>query len=343
MFKDRVFIPNSLREQVLSKFHEDHPGIVAMKSIARELIWYPGIDGDIENIVKSCLICQSVRSRPPQNVHVSWPMPSRVWSRIHIDHFFFDKHIFLIIIDALTKYIEVEIVKNTSAEETIDSLRMVFSRNGLPDVVCSDNATSFTANEFVNFLEVNGVSHVTSPPYSPASNGQAERGVRVMKELLKKQGTTGSVKSKLAKALFYYRCVPHNVTQVVPAVALNNRKLIRALDRINPRYCSAQNVSETNVKRVSQFEVGEDVLALNMSEGPKWLNAKIVQKLGINVYNVFVPTKGLVWKRHSSQLIGVPSPQVSCDDADPVSVSQHVSENKRIRNPPVRFCFDEYN
>ena len=43
------------------------------------------------------------------------------------------------------KYIKVEIVKNTSVQETIDTLRIIFSRHGLPDVICSDNATCFSA------------------------------------------------------------------------------------------------------------------------------------------------------------------------------------------------------
>ena len=103
MFKDRVFIPATLRQDVLSKFHENHPGIVAMKSIARELIWYPGLDKDIEQLVQSCVICQSVRSKPPQDTYITWPTPSRPWSRIHIDHFFYDNHICPIIVDSLSK------------------------------------------------------------------------------------------------------------------------------------------------------------------------------------------------------------------------------------------------
>ena len=77
LFQDRVFIPPSLRSTILAKFHENHPGIVAMKCLARELIWYPGLDKDIEQVVRNCQICQSVRPKPPQNSHVSWPLPKQ--------------------------------------------------------------------------------------------------------------------------------------------------------------------------------------------------------------------------------------------------------------------------
>ena len=183
LYQDRVFIPPALRQAVLSKFHEHHPGMVAMKSLARALIWYPGMDKDIEQLVRHCRICQSVRAKPPQNMHVSWPPANRPWQRIHIDHFFYENHTCLIVVDSFSKYIEVESVRTVSAKDTIQALRMIFCRNGLPDLLVSDNATSFSAFEFTKFLEDNCVKHVTSPPYMPASNGQAERGVKVIKDL----------------------------------------------------------------------------------------------------------------------------------------------------------------
>ena len=63
LYNNWVFIPQSLRNKVLMQLHESHPGISAMKSIARSLIWYPGIDNDIVNLVKSCYHCQTVASK----------------------------------------------------------------------------------------------------------------------------------------------------------------------------------------------------------------------------------------------------------------------------------------
>ena len=113
-----------------------------------------------------------MRSRPHQNSTLEWPKPCKKWSRIHVDHFFFEGKTFLVVIDALTKYIECEIVQSTGAAETVDTLRVIFSRNGLPDTIVSDNATSFTAYEFNEFIANSGICHLTSPPYSPSSNGQ---------------------------------------------------------------------------------------------------------------------------------------------------------------------------
>ena len=304
LYNNRVFIPKPLRSAVLNILHDDHPGICNMKSIARSLIWYPKLDEDITNLVKSCTLCQEAQAKPPQNRTISWPIPPRPWTRVHVDHFFYENKICLIAVDALSKYIEVEIVSSTSVEETIDVLRLIFSRNGLCDVLVSDNASCFTAQQFQEFCKSNCIQHITPPPYSPASNGQAERGVRVIKDLLKKCSSAGTLKTRLAKILLYYRSVPHSVTQVAPSVALNNRKFVTLKDRVNPNYCYVQKPVSDD-KRLPKFKVGDKVLALNLRDGPKWYLSTVVQQMGINVFNVLIHQLNVIWKRHSNQLLAV--------------------------------------
>ena len=57
----RVIIPNKLYSTVLDELHTGHPGIVRMKAIARSYVWWPGLDKAIENQVKSCKPCQTVK------------------------------------------------------------------------------------------------------------------------------------------------------------------------------------------------------------------------------------------------------------------------------------------
>lgn len=332
LFKDRVFIPESLRSTVLSAFHENHPGICAMKTMARALIWYPGMDGDISDVVRRCHICQVNQSRPAQKNNVEWPTPSRAWSRVHIDHFFYENKTCFIAVDALSKYIEVELVPSTGVQETIDAMRLIFSRNGLCDVLVSDNHATFLSEEFKNFLKANAVTHITPPPYSPSSNGQGERAVRVVKDLLKKCTAGGSLKSRIAKILFYYRTVPHSVTQVAPSVALNGRKFITVKDKVNPQYCYVPKVE--NVKRqLKQFAPGDSVLALNFGKGPKWYTGSIVRKLGVNIYDVLVKDLNVIWKRHLNQLLKIPLHYDDDDELPNTEVSTRLSENPRSNNP----------
>ena len=52
MFRNRVVIPENLKEKVLQTLYEGHPGMTRMKSTAREYAYWNNIDKDIENTVK---------------------------------------------------------------------------------------------------------------------------------------------------------------------------------------------------------------------------------------------------------------------------------------------------
>ena len=58
----RVVVLGVWREHLLSELHGGHPGVSRMKSLARRLVWWPGIDHQIEETVKRCEKCQ--QSRP---------------------------------------------------------------------------------------------------------------------------------------------------------------------------------------------------------------------------------------------------------------------------------------
>ena len=106
----RVVIPAEGRQTVLSQLHECHPGISRMKSLARCYVWWPNMDRDIETVVRQCQECQIHHSMPPKAPLHPWEYPQNPWSRIHIDHAGpFLGHIFLIVVDAYSKWIETVI------------------------------------------------------------------------------------------------------------------------------------------------------------------------------------------------------------------------------------------
>ena len=75
--------------------------------------------------------------------------------------------------------------------------------------------------------------HITSAPYHPASNGLAERAVRIVKEGLRKM-KTGTISDKIARLLFQYRMTPQSVTKLSPAELLLGRCLRGRLNLLHP-------------------------------------------------------------------------------------------------------------
>ncbi|RXN16207.1 putative protein K02A2.6-like protein [Labeo rohita] len=172
----RVVVPHKLRKRVLEELHTGHPGIVRMKAIARSYVWWPGLDADIELQVKMCQSCQQIQKMPSQAPLHPWEWPSKPWERIHVDFAGpCEGHMYLVVVDAHSKWPEVQVMTSATAEKTIEVLRNLFSHYGLPEVLVSDNGPQFVSQEFANFLKANHVKHIRSAPYHPAMNGQAER------------------------------------------------------------------------------------------------------------------------------------------------------------------------
>ena len=137
---------------------------------------------------------------------------------------------YLVIVDAYSKWLGVQPINSFTSETTIAKLKDIFATHGIPQKIVTDNGTSFT---FKAFLEQNGVKHICSAFYYPSSNGLAERALQTFKQSLR-QIPEDSVREKLAKFLFKYRITPHSSTGVAPAELLMGRHLRSRLDFLKP-------------------------------------------------------------------------------------------------------------
>nr|XP_054596817.1 uncharacterized protein K02A2.6-like [Nothobranchius furzeri] len=235
MWGVRVIVPPKLRSGVLQELHTAHPGMVRMKSLARSYVWWPGIDSQIELQAKACHSCQRVHKEPGLAPLHPWLWPSCPWEQIHVDFVGpFEGHMYLVVVDAHSKRPEVHIMDGTTAGKTIQVLFSLFSRHGLPHVLASDNGPQFYSEEFRVFLKANGVKHIRSAPYYPATNGLAERFVQTFKHALKASTSTAPVQRRLDTFLLTYRNTPHATTRETPAMLFIGRKLRSPLDVLKP-------------------------------------------------------------------------------------------------------------
>ena len=75
-----------------------------------------------------------------------------------------------------------------TAEGAILHCKCIFARHRIPKVVITDNGSQFEANAFRRFSREFQLEHITSSPYYPRTNGEAERDVKTMKSLFKREG-----------------------------------------------------------------------------------------------------------------------------------------------------------
>ena len=305
LWGSRVVVPPQGRSAMLEELHETHPGSTKMKSLARSYIWWPKMDRDIEDLVKKCSVCQETRASPQAAPLHPWQWPTSPWSRIHLDFAGpYMGHMFLVIVDAHSKWLDAYIMSTITSSKTIEILRTVFATNGLPQTVVTDNGTSFTSQEFKTFMHRNGIRHTTSAPYHPSSNGQAERAVQTLKQGIKR--TPGdSIQEKLSKFLFSYRITPHATTGVAPCELLMRRKLRSRFDLLYPKV--EGRVEERQIRQKEQhdksskerkFTVNDEVFVENFtSRSPRWIPGTVVKVNGPLSYEVELENRTRV-RRH---------------------------------------------
>ena len=309
MWGARVIVPSKGRDEVMSILHDSHPGIVRMKGLARSHVWWPKMDQALEACVKGCNTCQEQRKMPTTAALHPWEWPSRPWARLHIDYAgpFMGK-MFLIIIDAHSKWLDVHCVNTATAETTIAKLKSTFATHGLPEMIVSDNGTMFTSQEFKIFTQRNGIRHVTSAPYHPSSNGLAERAVQTFKQGMKKQ-RQGTVETKVARFLLSYRTTPQTTTGETPAQLRWGRSLRTHVDLLKPNV--ATTIATAQMQQKSQhdqhskprpFSVGDTVYARNYSGNGKWIPGRIVEVTGPVSVKVELEN-GTTIRRHHDQIL----------------------------------------
>ena len=310
MVGNRVIIPPPGRATILDELHSAHPGISRMMGLARAVVWWPNIDHDIERVVKHCDTCQRDRPNPPLAPLHTWEWPRKPWSRVHVDYAgpFLD-HMFLILIDAHSKWIEVyNTGKLSTAEITIRKCREAFVAHGLPDAIVSDNGPCFTSSRFQDFLNSNGIRHITVAPYHPASNGLAEKAVQTFKAGMRKiHGDTLEV--KIARFLMAYRTTPHTTTGVSPAELLLGRRLKTRLDLVRPDITFHVTTKQAQQKQQQDwtaqerhFDVGDSVyIGHHSATGRDWRPGTITEVTGPVSYRCQMEGGGSV-RKHVDQL-----------------------------------------
>ena len=278
MWGSRVIIPPQGREFIVNELHKTHPGISRVKALARSYVWWPNMDKELENKVKHCGQCQVNRKAPPVAPLHPWEWPQEPWERLHLDYAgpFMD-HMFLVIVDTHSKWVDKYIVNQATSKATINKLRTSFATHGLPRVIVTDNGSNFTSTEFEDFLTQNSIKHIKSAPLHPSSNGLAERAVQSFKTGMKKMGD-GSVETKLSRFLMRYRITPHTTTGASPAELLMKRKPRCRLDLVRPSMENRVRKKQMDQKanhdkgaKLRTFQDDDKVYVKNFARGVVWV------------------------------------------------------------------------
>ena len=202
---EKIVVPQSLRAEYIQQVHRGHIGIEATKRRAKDIIYWPGMDSDINDALLTCQICQTSRNHQQKEPLLSYPVPSQPWSIVATDMFQWRSLTYLVTVDSYSGWFELDSLRDTTAKTIIKKLKAHFARFGRPAKLISDNGPPYFSNEFKQFMKAWDIEHVTSSPHHPSSNGLAEKTVQTAKRMLEKTFRDGG---DVYLSLLNYRNTP---------------------------------------------------------------------------------------------------------------------------------------
>ncbi|KAK3874801.1 hypothetical protein Pcinc_020289 [Petrolisthes cinctipes] len=211
VYGPRLLIPLSLRRETLERLHDGHQGMERTKRRARQTIYWPGIDRDIENIVSGCSRCRPLLpSHPNEPLWQDSDRPERVFESVSADYFHVAGRTYLVYIDRLSGWPHVTACpRHASADHLIRVLRSVFADTGVPVILRTDGGPQFTSSSVRRFLARWGVEHRVSSPHNPRANGHAEAAVKAVKKLIMTTTERGQLdEDEFARGLLELRNTP---------------------------------------------------------------------------------------------------------------------------------------
>ena len=278
-------------------------------------------------------------------------LPSLPWQKVATDLYEWRKSNYLIIIDYYSRFIEVACLNRLTAEEVIRHMKSIFARHGIPEIVVSDNCPQFAADSFSRFSREYQFEHVTSSPYYPQGNGEAERAVQTVKHLLRKEGDP-------YLALLAYRVTPLEVGYS-PAELLMSRQIcttlpstrVQRLPRVPDSLSLHQKDAKVKSRQKHEYDKRhgvQDLPPLNPGD-TVWIpdrktEAEVVEEVHPRSYEVQTPQGN--FRRNRRHLLPSPCLEETHDhEAEPAvpEPAQPAAEEQptrtrsgRVSQPPIR-------
>lgn len=115
-----------------------------MKSLARLHVSWPNLETDFKQTARDCSDCQASRRRTPLKASNPWIWPTCLWPCLHfLFRWSFYGGMFLLVVGAKSKWLEVIPMFFTIAKLIIKVLHGLFAMHGLPEEVAADNSPQF--------------------------------------------------------------------------------------------------------------------------------------------------------------------------------------------------------
>ena len=226
-----LLLPASLAKAVVQEAHGQlltgHDGISKTKERLLQSYYWPNMDSDIMQHIKSCIRCQSRRVDHRPKPHLLTPLPqcSEINQRVHVDLYGplktseAGKKFVLVMTDAFSKYAEVTALPNKEANTVgLAIFNRWLCRFGCPLEIVSDGGKEFVNKVSQEIYKLLNIKHAVTTAYHPQCNAQVERFNQTVGKYLASftDSTTLDWELYLAPLAFSYNTSLHRTTKATP-------------------------------------------------------------------------------------------------------------------------------
>ncbi|GFY66866.1 retrovirus-related Pol polyprotein from transposon 17.6 [Trichonephila inaurata madagascariensis] len=134
---------------------------------------------------------QKYQRENQKEILINPEIPGRPWQKVACDFFCLKDKEHLLMIDYLSKYVELKPLNSTTAQSVITVIKSIYATHGIPEELVSDGGPPYNSNLMMNFFREWGIKHHVTPPHFPTANGQIERAVQTVKNFFYKNPKEG--------------------------------------------------------------------------------------------------------------------------------------------------------
>ncbi|GJV06724.1 putative nucleotidyltransferase, ribonuclease H [Tanacetum coccineum] len=208
----RVPLIGDVRTMIMDEAHKSkyyvHPGADKMYHDLRDMYWWPGMKRDIATYVSKCLTCSKLKAehQRPSGLLQQPEIPEWKWDTITMD--FITKlsrsksghDTIWVIFDRLTKSAYFLAIRKDYSTEKLAKIYIdeIVARHGVPVSIISDTDGRFTSRCWQTVQNALGTRLDMSTAYHPPKDGQSERTIQTLEDMLRACVIRFGKKGKLA-------------------------------------------------------------------------------------------------------------------------------------------------
>ncbi|GKB17382.1 reverse transcriptase domain-containing protein [Tanacetum coccineum] len=187
--KNRSWLPlfGNLRNLIMHESHKSkysiHPGSDKMYQDLKKLYWWPNMKAIIAEYVGKCLTCARVKAeyQRPSGLLITMDFVTKL-PRSSNGH-----DTIWVIVHRLTKSAHFIPTRETESMDTLTWLyiKEIISRHGVPISIISDRDSHFTSRFWQSLQNDLGTQLDMSIAYHPETDGQSERTIQTLKDMLR--------------------------------------------------------------------------------------------------------------------------------------------------------------